>query len=221
MDVAKARLSEFLLKYGEKASALLEAIREAYSLNDNKEAGDFSYRQVQEVLERKGYNFDPRNLLRIMEKDYGLIETSFRTSNQRWWKVKAPEILSDNDRYTGLEDPRLIAIRIKAASLDLANLRKRLEFMLRKPVLTEADKREFRRFSFNELSDIVSLLEEASQYPETEDVASELKAIISLAYEIGKRVSGKGNGTRVRTHEGTEKNSYDNVLRLPDGESSV
>jgi integrase len=219
MDVAKARISEFLLKYGEKANALLEAIREAYSLNTNKEAGDFSYRQVQEVLERKGYNFDPRNLLRIMERDYGLIETSFRTSNQHWWKVKAPEILSDSDRYTGLEDPRLVAIRIKAASLDLANLRKRLEFMLRKPVLTEADKREFRRFSFNELNDIVSLLEEASQYPEAEDVTSELKAIISLAYEIGKRVSGKGNNTRVRTNEGEEKNSYDNVLRLPDNEN--
>ena len=89
MDIAKARLAEFLLKYGDKAGALIEAIREASLRNDNPDAGDFSYKQIMEILDSKGYAFDPKNLLRILEKDYGLIVTSFRTSSQLWWRVKA------------------------------------------------------------------------------------------------------------------------------------
>jgi len=221
VDIVKARLAEFLLKYGEKARALIEAIREASLRNDNPDAGDFSYKQVMEILDSKGYAFDPKNLLRILEKDYGLIETSFRTSSQHWWRVKAREILSGDEGADDLQDPRVAAIKIKAASLELQAIKRKLEFLLRKPILTELDKREFRRFSFNELNDIVTLLEEASQYEETSDVANELKGIISLAYEVGKRIARKANNKGLHEAKGHEENSHDNVLRLPDSEDSV
>ncbi len=218
MDLGRARITEFRLKYGEKADALINAIRLAYKSNENKEAGDFNYKQVLEALERLGYGFDPRNLLRVMEKEYGLIETSFRTSNQHWWKVKVNGLLDDSEDLE-LSNPKVVAIRIKASSLGLQEIKRKLEFMLRKSVITEIDKREFRRFSFSELDFLVALLEEASQYEETQDIAEEVMNILVLSYQVARRIGGQTNRKGLPEAKGEKENSHDNGVRLPDLES--
>ena len=220
MNLGKARIAEFRLKYGEKADVLIEAIRLAIKMNDNKEAGDFSYKQVVEALSRLGYNFDPRNLLRIMEREYGLIETSFRTTNQHWWKVKVNEI-TESDDSAALENPRVLALRIKASSLGIPEVKKKLEFWARKPILTEIDRREFQKFSFTQLDYFVTLLEEASQYEEAQDIAEEIMNILALSYQVSKRFGGQGNRKGLLEVKGEKEDSYDNSIRLPDIESDI
>ena len=135
MNLGRARVTEFRLKYGEKADALIEAIKLAVKMNDNKEAGDFSYKQVVEALGKLGYNFDPRNLLRVMEREYGLLETSFRTANQHWWKVKVNELVETDDSVE-LENPRVMAVRIKGPAFLLHEIRERVEVWAKKSRVT-------------------------------------------------------------------------------------
>ena len=220
MNLGRARVAEFRLKYGEKAEALIEAIRLAVKMNDNKEAGDFSYKQVVEALGRLGYNFDPRNLLRVMEREYGLLETSFRTTNQHWWKVKVNE-LTETDDSAELENPRVLALRIKASSLGIQEVKKKLEFWARKPVITEIDRREFQKFSFTQLDFFVTLLEEASQYEETQDIAEEIMNILALSYQVAKRFGGQSNRKGLPEAKGEKEDSHDNGIRLPDFEGDI
>ncbi|MCY0859108.1 MAG: hypothetical protein OWQ54_01625 [Sulfolobaceae archaeon] len=198
----KDRTTEALLKYGEKARIILSACLEASEINENKELGDFSYKQLIEVLRGKNIDYDPKSLLRMLEEDYGIIQTTYRTSGQHWWKFvnkeQVVEALRGNSEIE--EDPKISAIKIQAESLGLKEIEKKLLFLLRKPTLSDIDKRILRRFAFEDLPLLLKVYDEASSYEETIDIAEKIKKIIELA----KRVSQKINANEQEVKKSVE-----------------
>lgn len=210
------RTLEFLLKFGDKGKIVLVSALEASEENSNPELGDFSYKSVVEKLNEKGYNYDPKMILRTLEKDYGIIETTYKSSNQHWWKFidkdQVESVIDENKE----EDPRIELLKIKFYSLEPQKIERKLELMVKKSILTEVDKKTFRLLVFDELSKLTEIYEEALQYEETLDIANKIKRILTLASMIAKRIYGKGYNTGILKEEGKEReNNNADSLRLP------
>jgi hypothetical protein len=211
----KDRTTEFLLKFGDKGKVLLKTLLEASEENENTELGDFSYKSVKEKLEEKGYGFDPKMLLRSLEKDYGIIETTYKSTNQHWWKFIDKEQVEEALEHDEIEDPKIKLVFLKFYSLDPKSLEKKLSFLMRKSVLTEMDKKTFRNLVFNEISQLTEIYEEASQYEETQSIVIHAKRLLVMAYSIGKRIyGGKNDSEKVREEEGKREDNYADSIRL-------
>lgn len=216
------RTLEFLLKFGDKGKQVLIAALEVSNENEKTELGDFSYKSVTDKLAEKGYSYDPKMILRALEKDYGLIETTYKSSNQHWWKFidkeQVESVINDNKE----SDPKIELIRIKFYSLEPQKMEKRLQLMSKKPVLTDLDKRTFRVMVFDELSRLAEIYDEASQYEETFQIAENVKRILTLASIIAKRIYGKSYDKGILKEEGEEgKNINANGIRLPHSKNNL
>jgi len=218
----KDRTLEFLLKFGEKGKQTLIAALEFSNENERTELGDFNYKSVTEKLTEKGYNFDPKMILRALEKDFGIIETSYKSSNQHWWKFidreQVENIVNDNKET----DPKVELIRIKFYSLEPQKIEKRLELISKKSILTEVDKKTFRLMVFDELTKLAEIYDEASQFEETLQIVESIKRILTLASIIAKRIYGKGYNKGFLKEEG-EKREDNNVnsIRLSNSENNI
>lgn len=85
----KERVLEFLARYGERGYAVLRAAVEATLGSNGRHGvrlGDFNYREVVAKLRSYGLEYNPSNLLSILEREYAVIETSYKSSNQHWWR---------------------------------------------------------------------------------------------------------------------------------------
>lgn len=184
------RTTEALLKYGEKARVILNACIEASNANESKELGDFSYKQLIELLHRNNVDYDPKSLLRLLEEDFGIIQTTYRTSGQHWWKfVDKHQILEALRGSEENDDPRIAVIKVQAESLGLKELEKKLTFLLRKPKLSDIDKRILKRIAFEDLPLLLKVYEEASSYEETYDIAERIRSIIDLARKVVSKLN--------------------------------
>ena len=100
----RERVLEFLAKYGEKGYYVLKAAVEA-SLQGGSQRrgvrlGDFSYREVVAKLRSYGLEYNPANLLSKLERDYAVIETSYRSSGQHWWRfIDLDAVIEALDEY--------------------------------------------------------------------------------------------------------------------------
>lgn len=204
------RVLEFLAKYGERGLLVLKAAITA-TIARRREAGvklgDFSYRDVVARLRAQGISYNPSMLLRILERDYGVIETSYRSGNQHWWKFvdfdsvveaveayeKGDDLLEgfeDGGEDVGLEsDPRAELIRIQIAALRPRRLLKTLRILATKKRLTSRDAKVFEDLAFNVLPKLVRVLEEARGY---EDELGEeillLEKVLSVAVKIARKM---------------------------------
>ena len=217
------RTLEFLLKFGEKGKQTLIAALEFSYENERTELGDFSYKGVVEKLAEKGYNFDPKMILRALEKDFGIIETTYKSSNQHWWKfIDREQVESIINESKEEEDPKIELIKIKFYALEPQKIEKRLELMSKKQILTEVDKKTFRLMVFDELAKLTEIYEEASQHEETLQIAENVKRILTLALIIAKRIYGKSHNKEFLKEEGEKReNNYANSLRLPNSEDTT
>ncbi len=178
---------EFIAHYQEKGYIILKAILDAYNTSwAGPRLGDFSYRQIRENIEKYGVSYNPSPLLRKLEKEYGLIETTYHSSNQHWWRIlNLKDIESAIKEYEGIpeneeeEDYRARMLRIQFLSL---NPEKTLETLLRlsrKRRLSTYEKQIIQRIVFDDLPRIIDFLEQATaEYPD------ELSREISLAETI-------------------------------------
>ncbi|HIQ55960.1 MAG TPA: hypothetical protein EYH59_04700, partial [Pyrodictium sp.] len=147
------RVLEFLAKYEERGLLVLKAAIAAAIARKREggvKLGDFSYRDIVVRLRAQGISYNPSMLLRILERDYGVIETSYRSGNQHWWKfvdfdsvVEAVEAyekgddaigaLKEDDEEIGLEsDPRVELVRVQVAALRPRKLLKTLRVLAAK-----------------------------------------------------------------------------------------
>ncbi len=210
------RTTEFLLRFGDRGKVVLET-----SLNcEPNQLGDFSYKCVQETLIREGYGFDPKMLLRSMEKDFGITETSYKSANQHWWKFidrsQVEETISQEE-----EDPSVSLVRIQAESLNLAGIEKKLSFLMGKAVYSEVDRRAFRQFSFEELPLLVKVYNDAVQYQETQGIGERIKKVISMAKSVAVKMNErKVNCKGIRQEEGKGEVDHVDGLRLSNSEDS-
>ena len=181
---------EFLARYGEKGYMVLKAVLAASRLRlGGPRLGDFSFRDVKEFLSRNGFRYNPSLLLSKLEKEYGLIETTYRSGGQHWWRIVDEEAIEEAlARYEGGEDeepssedlpPRARLLRIQFYSLDPERMLEVLYRLRRRRRLTEAERRLLQKIAFEDLPRLVAFLEEAqASYPD------ELQAEIMMAETI-------------------------------------
>ncbi len=193
----KERVFEVLEKYGDKAYLLLKTIVEVtreYAYQGRNRYGDFDYRGLVLKLKASGLDYNPSSLLRILEEEYGLIETSYRSSNQHWWKIIS---LQELDRALkeyegldeGLDDPEVLLIKLQVQSLDLQGIKRILEKMLKKNRLSEIDKKRFRRIVFEDLELLVKVLKRALEYEDyLEEEINLMREVLMLAFLIAKKI---------------------------------
>ncbi len=211
------RTTEFLLKFGERGAVVLGA---ALACEPNQ-LGDFSYKCVQEKLAERGQSLDPKMILRSLEKDFGITETSYKSANQHWWtfldRGQVEEALSSGEE----EDPAISLIKVQAQSLDIDGVERKLSVMLKKVSLSEVDRRIFRQFSFDDLPLFVKVYNDALQYEETQEIAERIKKVINVAKSVAMRINEKGNSKRFAQEERKRENNYANDIRLPSSEDSI
>jgi hypothetical protein len=185
------RTTEALLRFGDRCKLILKAAISIAESNDKKELGDFDYKTLVEKLQEAGLDKDPKMMLRALERDYGIIETTYKSTNQHWWRFinieEVKEAIGDE-----IEDPEIQLIKIQANSLNLTELERKLRFMLNKPVLSEVDRALFKKIAFEELNYVMEVYRKASMYEETYDIAEKVKSILTLATRVSMKI-GKNN----------------------------
>jgi hypothetical protein len=193
-NIVKDRVLEFLRNYGDRGYLVLKiALEIALDPSIDHRLGDFSYKYLIFKLRRLGINYNPANLLRIMEKDYGLIERSYNSSSQKWWSfVDLEAIRKALLEYSGMEeveDPRLRLLLIKYRSLEPSKILNMLRRLSMKTSLNPVDKRVFKDLVFNEMDKIVKILEEMMGYEDVFDKEIKvLQEILGLAEHISAKI---------------------------------
>ncbi len=172
VSLTESILMEFLMKYGEKGRAVLRAafeVAEEYLSSGESIAGHFDFRGVVRKLDEIGFKYNPSQLLRIMEREYGIIETTYRTSTRRWYSftdLDAVRKVLDNFRDEEIfdEDPEIELLKIQVSSLDLDFLRRRILKISRSNPSSPLFKEELRQVVFDELPYVVKVLKKAVKY---------------------------------------------------------
>ncbi len=192
----EAMLRAFIAEYGERAVALLKAILEESREGGNFKLGDFSVKGVRVRLKVMGVEYNPVPLLSKLEKEIGAIETTYRSTTQRWWKIIDKELVQEILReYEGGEegeDPRVKLLRIQYLTLNPHEILETLNKLAAKNSLTQVEKRKLREIAFKELPLLLEILEKIRENSLEEDLAEEAKtieAIIAKAEEAVKKHS--------------------------------
>jgi hypothetical protein len=209
---ARERALDFLARYGEKGYAVLRALLDAYyssaGASPGVRLGDVSYREVAARLRERGLSYNPSMLLRVLEREYGLIETSYQSRNQHWWRIPEPEALeealeeyeagSSPDPGPGEEalDPEVELFRLQVASLDPAGLIERLDRLLAKPRLTRADAAELRRLAFGEMELVARLLRRAEELGYEGPEVELLREAMLKASRLARRLNAAARASR-------------------------
>lgn len=154
--------------------------------------GDFSYKHLVLKLGSMGLVYNPINMLRLLEKELGIIEKSYVSSNQTWWRIVDLEaVRSVLGEYFGVEveDPRVKALLIKYRSLEPRSILESLRRMALKENLSRHEREEFKKFVFNTLDKIIELLSEMENYEEvfTAEITV-LKEILGLADIVSSKI---------------------------------
>ncbi|MEM4035205.1 MAG: hypothetical protein QXU97_01095 [Fervidicoccaceae archaeon] len=186
------RVKAFLAAYGERGELVLRAALErAWELEASgaRVLGDFDNRGLKRKLEERGLKYNPGQLLRRLERDYMLIETSYRSSTQRWWRfVDKSEI----ERALGWKPSEVDVegklVRAQFASIQPARLVKDLEEISSKVALSRDDVERLRRLLFNELELAVKLTKKMRELGGFEEELTILGRLMELAFRAAKRL---------------------------------
>jgi len=193
-------LEGFLAKYGERGYAVLKAIlEEARKPVRGPQLGDFSFKGVKARLASYGIDYNPSLLLAKLEREYGVIETSYKSGGQHWWRIVDRRAIEEAVREwegggEGEElDPRARVLRIQFYSLEPEALLTALARMERQSRLTRRDKLLLRRVAFEVLPLIARFLEEAYEFRDELEGEVELaEEIIAVAERVMERLRSRG-----------------------------
>jgi len=177
----------FIRLYGDRGYYILKAILESTrSYIGRARLGDFDYKSVKSRLTQYGLSYNPSMLLSKLEREYGLIETTYKSGTQHWWKIVDVDAIEEAvAEYEGRppktrlsEDPRIRLLRIQFYAMDPERILSTLRTATRrKRVRREA----LVKIIFHDLPRIVEFLERAEEvYPD------ELAAEIEMAHLILK-----------------------------------
>lgn len=167
--------TEAILKYGERAKVVLKAaldIAKEMKKGKRNVPGDFDIKMLNRKLREYGFNYNPSQLLRILERDYGIIETTYRSTNQRWWKfidiesvekaLRSFYPMSEDDE--GLLDPEIALLEIQTEIIDIDRIIGEIDSLLSKPQLTSIDKSKLKQIVFDELPMVTKVLKNTLRY---------------------------------------------------------
>ncbi len=187
----------FLAEHGEIAEKiLLAAIERAKELDHESKSrlGDFDYKGLKKKMLEKGIKYNPSQLLRKMEREYAIIETSYKSSTQHWWNFVEREtiekILVFEDEKTS--NPYTILLLTQYKALQPKKLLSELYRINYKKILTTVDKNIIRNVVFGDLPKVVELIEKMSK--EKTLYREELKLlekIVNLTYSLVERMESE------------------------------
>jgi len=182
-------VSEALSKYGGRAYYVLKAAVEvAEELRSSGAArlGDFDYKSLVAKLRSWGLSYNPSNLLRVLEREYGLVKTVYRSSNQRWWvftDYAAVKLALSDERDLSDPDEELLALQI--AVVDVDKVLAELGRLASKERLGSADERRFREIVLVELPQVVEVYKKALGYGEKyADFVGKVRKAVELARKV-------------------------------------
>ncbi len=186
-----------LSRYGGRAYYVLKAAIEVTEENRKlglSRLGDFDYRSLVAKLRSWGINYNPSNLLKVLEKEYGIIRTVYRSSNQRWWIFNDMSsvrlALAEGREDVGDPEEELLAIQIVAVDVD--RIVSDLTSVLGKERLGPADERRIREIVFTELPQVVEVYNRASRYGEKyAEFLSKVRKALDLARKAVLLMRGK------------------------------
>lgn len=210
-NTIKSRVIDFLNKYGDKGYIVLKTIIEL--TNDpeiDHRLGDFSYKHLVLKLRRIGIDYSPHNMIRILEKEYGLIEKTYISTTQKWWRLVDPEtirntILEHSSGYS-LEEPGLKLLVIKYRSIEPIYILNTLRRLVVKDKLNSSDKEFFKKIVFNELETIIDLHNKMQQYEEVfREELKILREIINLAERVSLKIN---NNAKYMNKESSDEYVY-------------
>ncbi|MCD6340595.1 MAG: hypothetical protein J7L51_01410 [Desulfurococcales archaeon] len=166
-------IQEVLMRYGERALYVLKAaieVSEEYSALGKRTPGDFDNKGVIRKLKEWGITYNPSQLLRIMERDYGIIETVYRSATQRWWRfsditaVKEAIRYFEGDNEDLIEDPEHYVLSLQIDVIDVDRLLNEVKAMYSKSKLSVAEKNRIKQIVVEELPTIAKVMKEAQKY---------------------------------------------------------
>ncbi|MEZ0394411.1 MAG: hypothetical protein ABWK00_05160 [Desulfurococcaceae archaeon] len=187
----RAALREFLAKYGERAELVLRiAFEVSTDPNVDHRLGDFSYKHLVARLLSMGISYNPANLLRIMERDYGIIDKSYVSSNQTWWRFVDQDAVREALSGGAWDDPKISVILVKYRSLEPLSMLEALRRLYSKQRLSDADRKFLKRLAFEELPLVIQVMGEMEEHEEA--FSAELKIlreIVGLAEKVSAKLS--------------------------------
>lgn len=204
--ISEALVLDFIYKYGEKAYILLKAAYEVYQANvllGRRLPGDFDYKSLMSKLREKKLNYNPTQLLRVLERDLGIIETTYRSANQRWWKFTNPAAVSKAlDIYEGksndetYEDPEVALLRMQVEVVNIDEMLTELTNMLAKEHLTSGDKDRIKELLFNDAQLIIKLFKATQKYEDFKDFNVKVRYLLKYLAIAVKKVRGVDIGIK-------------------------
>lgn len=196
-NLVRLRVFDFLRNYGDKGFLVLKTITDlAFDPSIDHRLGDFNYRLLVMRLRRQGIDYNPANILRILEKDYGLIEKSYDTRRHKWWRLIDPETTRRAlYEYTGsasINDPRMRILLLKYKSMEPGRILTTLRKLSVKPMLNSVDKEVYRSIVFKKLDRLAVIMEEMMKYSEVfVNELNILEEIFTLAERIAEKIEGR------------------------------
>lgn len=194
-----------LSRYGGRAYYVLKAAIEVTEENRKlglSRLGDFDYRSLIAKLRSWGIDYNPSNLLKVLEKEYGIIRTVYRSSNQRWWifndLTSVRLALAEGNEDVGNPEEELLAIQM--AAVDVDRIISDLTSILGKERPGSADERRVKEIIFNELPQVVEVYNRASRYGEKyAEFLSKARRALDLARKAILFIKGKLSPAQLST----------------------
>ncbi|MEM0005482.1 MAG: hypothetical protein QXJ56_06270 [Ignisphaera sp.] len=198
VNVVRMALLECYHRYGQRFVVVMKTaigIAKENRLRGEQLPGDFDYRTLVDRLNSIGVQYNPSLLLRALEREYGVIETSYRSSNQHWYRFRDLESVEQIlNSVAGIdvaeEEPEVAMVKIQIKALQIRYWLGKLKALSIKTRLSRSDIELFRRFSFSILPKLVRILRKAEEYED--QLYTEIgivKETVSLAQIVAERVN--------------------------------
>jgi len=219
------RASEFIAVYGERGYYVLRAVLDATrELVGRARLGDFDYKTVKRKLREMGLDYNPSLLLSRLEREYGLIETTYKSGGQHWWRILDLSEIEDalaeyEGRPSGAEassSPRARLLRLQFYVLEPLRLLERVERLSRRRGRDAL--RALREIVYRDLPPIVEFLAKAEEEGLTEELAAEVEVaerILEKAEEAARALGILTAAPALRLGGGLEEPALRGRLREP------
>ncbi len=198
VSIAESAAREVLMRYGDRAYYVLRAaIEVSNEITSRGEArlGDFDNKRLIKKLHSYGIRYNPNQLLRILERDYGLIETTYRSSGQRWWAfTDKAAVIKALKMYEGasseIDDPEVYVIKLQIRILNIDSLIRVLEKIKDKPRITSLDVAKVKDIVMNRLPEVAKVAKKAALYDDLfKEFLMKVQLVFVMVNDIINRIS--------------------------------
>ncbi len=191
METLLLRLEEAKERFGNKLLLVLRAaleVADEYRSKGVEPLGDFDYKGIVRKLKEMGIDYKPSAILRALEKEYNIIETSYRSGNQHWWRFVDEEAIRELFEEEEEDNPKADMFKIQLAAIGANEIKEKLMGIIAKGKANNAEKEWFKRFAFETLPLIVDMIEKADEEGiELKEAREILKLAKAASRYINKR----------------------------------